>query len=351
MGRADAQERPVSEALVTWSLEANEPWTRYRALADLLDRPEDDRQVQEARAVMLAHPQVQALIAAASAWPGYPLKRHNDAAHPLYALSTLADFGLRADDPGVGAIVEAVTANQSSEGAFQTQLQIGRAYGGGDEPLLSWMSCDAPTLLYALLSFGLGYDLRVQRAADYLAGLAGDVGWRCQSAPELGGFRGPGRRDDPCPVANVYALKALSLAPDYLDSPATRAGAEMLLWHWAHQRERKLYLFGIGTDFRKLKYPYVWYDILHVLEVLSRFRFVRDDPRYGEMLSTLAGQADEAGRYTAGSMYRAWKGWSFANKTQPSPWLTLLARRIAQRSKGCGPRPGATTRSSEGRRP
>ncbi len=31
--------------------------------------------------------------------------------------------------------------------------------------------------------------------------------------PALGKFRGPGRKDDPCPVANLYALKALSLFP------------------------------------------------------------------------------------------------------------------------------------------
>jgi len=32
--------------------------------------------------------------------------------------------------------------------------------------------------------------------------------------------------------------------------------------------------------------------------------------------------------YTAGSMYRAWKGWSFADKKHPSPWLTFLVLRV-----------------------
>ena len=88
-----------------WLLESNEPWTRYRTLVDLLDRPEDDPQVQATRAEMLAHPQVQELIGETAIWPGYPLKRHNDASHPIYKLSTLADFGVRADDPGVPAVV------------------------------------------------------------------------------------------------------------------------------------------------------------------------------------------------------------------------------------------------------
>jgi len=47
-----------------------------------------------------------------------------------------------------------------------------------------------------------------------------------------------------------------------------RQGVHTLLEHWQRQQERKIYLFGIGTDFRKLKYPFVWYDILHVVEAL-----------------------------------------------------------------------------------
>lgn len=192
----------------------------------------------------------------------------------------------------------------------------------------TWILCDAPTLLYSLLAMGLGDNPRVERGADHLAGLVDDNGWHCLAAPELGKFKGPGCRSDPCPIANVYALKALAQVPDLLDSPAMRTGTEMLLRHWEHQSERKLYLFGIGTDFRKLKYPFVWYDILHVTDVLSRFPFVHADPRFREMVETVTAQADEKGRYTATSMYRAWKGWSFADKKQASPWLTFHVLRI-----------------------
>jgi hypothetical protein len=147
----------------------------------------------------------------------------------------------------------------------------------------------------------------------------------------LGTFHGPGRREDPCPIANVYALKVLSLRAEWVSSEAAQRGTETLLWHWEHQGERKMYLFGIGTDFRKLKYPFVWYDILHVADVLSRFPFVYDDPRFQEIVRSITGQADGDGRYTATSMYRAWKGWSFADKKWPSPWLTFLVLRIQKR--------------------
>lgn len=132
-------------------------------------------------------------------------------------------------------------------------------------------------------------------------------------------------------MATTYTLKALSQVPRLHDSPAVAAGIDALLDHWEHQRDYKLKMFGIGTDFRKLKYPYVWYDILHVVDVLSRFERARRDQRLLEMVDEITRQADEDGRYRAGSMYRAWKDWSFADKKQPSPWLTVLVLRINDR--------------------
>ena len=314
-----------------WLLACDEPWTRYRAMRDLLGRAEDDAEVSAARAEMLAHPAVGGLLAQAAAWGQRPLTRHNDSGHALYALATLADFGLRSDDPAMDLPLEEVLSRQSPEGAFLTPLLVAKAFGGTGEAQWTWVACDAPTLLYILLAAGLGEDRRVQRAAEHLEGLVSGNGWRCSASPDLGGFRGPGRKDDPCPIANVYALKALSLLSDRLDSPATRAGVEMLLGHWERQRERKMYLFGIGTDFRKLKYPFVWYDILHVAEALTRYPWALRDPRLGEIADEIAALADGQGRFTAGSMYRAWEGWSFADKKRPSPWLTLLAGRVLKR--------------------
>ncbi|OIO88711.1 MAG: hypothetical protein AUK03_15820 [Anaerolineae bacterium CG2_30_64_16] len=322
----------MREDLLQWlSTVDDEPWTRYRTLVDLLDRPEDDGEAQAARAAMVAHPRVQSMVAEAGAWPGYALKRHNDANHPLYKFSTLADFGLRAGDPGVDAALNAVMIHRSAEGAFASLIHVPKAFGGPGEDTWGWIACDAPTLLYAVLALGVTRDERVSAAVEHLVSLGHENGWRCAAAPQFGKFKGPGRREHPCPIANVYALKALAQVPELRDAPAARAGAEMLLSHWQERGQQKYFLFGIGADFRKLKYPFVWYDILHVAEVLSHFPVTRADPRFQEMVDAIAAQADEAGRFTAGSMYQAWKGWSFADKKRPSPWLTFLALRVLRR--------------------
>ena len=314
-----------------WLLASDEPWTRYRTQIDLLGRLESDPEVCSARQEMIQHPQVNGLLSAAATWGDDPFKRHNEADYAIYKLSTLADFGLRADDPGMEGVLEKIFAHQAPEGAFQTVVNIPKAFGGDGEDHWTWILCDSPTLLYSLLAFGLGGNPQVQKAVEHLAGLVDENGWRCICAPELGRFRGPGRKDDPCPIANIYALKALALSPKYCDSAAVHRGAEMLLSHWAGETGPKMYLFGAGSDYRKLKYPFVWYNILHVAEVLSRFPFAYADPRFQEMLATITAQADADGRYMAGSMYKSWKGWSFADKKIPSPWLTLLVLRILKR--------------------
>ena len=41
----------------------------------------------------------------------------------------------------------------------------------------------------------------------------------------------------------------------------------------------------MGTDFRKLKVPFVWYDLMHVLDVLSRFPWLIRMTRLLDMLA------------------------------------------------------------------
>jgi len=312
---------------ISWLLHSN-PWTRYRTLRDLCEPPADDPEVIAAHQVLHEHPLVKDMIGNACRWPEPALKRHNDAAHPLCALTVCADMGI--DGTALSEPLGRIAAHPSPEGPYRSQLQLYKRFTGRQGVEWLWMACDAPSLLYVALHYGIAPEA-TQLALEHLVGLATENGYRCVAAPELGSFHGPGRREDPCPIANLLALKALSLCQSPKTAAAAAAACEMLLWHWEHQKEQKLYLFGIGTDFRKPKYPLLWYDILHVVEVLSRFPAVHADQRFLQMLDTLLAQTDEQGRLTARSMYRAWKGWDFADKRTPSPWLTFLLARILKR--------------------
>jgi len=313
-----------------WLLEGP-PWVQYRTRLDLLHQPEDHPQVLAARQAMLDSSPVQSLLAELAQWPGQVLNSHKSASQPFHKLTFIADLGLRAADPGMDVIIRRVMEHQSSQGPFQLPMNIPTHFGGTGQDQWAWALCDAPVILYALLKFGLGQDPRLPQALHYLAGLVRDNGWPCAVSPELGKFRGPGRKDDPCPYANLVMLKALAQTPEGRASPASRSGAETLLALWAQSREQHPYMFYMGSDFRKLKAPLIWYDILHVLEVLTQFPWLRDNARLQEMATVVRGKADEQNRFTPESIWKAWEEWDFGQKRTPSRWLTLLTRRMLRR--------------------
>jgi len=318
------------ERVIDWLLEGP-AWIEYRTRLDLLDEPEDSPQVVAARQAMIADEQVQDLVTELADWPGIILKSHKNAGHPLHKLVFAADLGLRAGDLGLDSIIERILERQSPEGPFQILVNIPQRFGGSGEDQHAWMLCDAPLVLYALCAFGLGDDPRVSAATRYLADLIRANGWPCAATAELGKFKGPGRKDDPCPYANLVMLRVLAQMPDWRDSPAAHTGAETLLDLWERRTETRPYLFAMGTDFRKLKAPLVWYDILHVLDVLTRLPWIRGDRRLQEMANLVAAKADQQGCFTAESMWQAWKEWEFGQKRAPSRWVTLLAKRVLKR--------------------
>ena len=316
---------------VDWLLEG-EPFVEYRSRIDLLGQREDHEDVRAARSAMLADPRVAGLVDELRGWPGRVISSHKSAGQPFHKLTFIADLGLRREDAGVGEIVAAITAQQSREGPFRLPLNVPAHYGGAGSETWGWALCDAPLLVYGLAKLGAGGDPRVRRAADYLAELARENGWPCVVSAELGSFRGPGRKDDPCPFATLAMLKALARFDDLRDGAATRAGGEALLSLWRESRTRHPYMFFMGADFRKLKAPLVWYDLLHVLDVLSQFPWLRKDVRYADMVEVLRAAADADGRFTAASVWQPWKAWEFGQKKVPSRWITLLAWRILERS-------------------
>ncbi|OGO31344.1 MAG: hypothetical protein A2136_06475 [Chloroflexi bacterium RBG_16_54_11] len=320
----------MQQAPIDWLLEG-EAWVKYRTRLDLLGLPEDHPQVRQARQAMLANSQVQSLVKELSGWPGTVIASHKSAGQPFHKLTFLADLGLRAGDPGVDTIIARILEHQSEEGLFQLPTNIPTHFGGTGEDTWAWALCDAPLSVYALVKFGLQDDIRVKAAIQHLAGLVRQNGWPCAVSKELGKFRGPGRKEDPCPFANLAMLKALSASDEWRGSPECHTGAEVLLSLWSESLTQHPYIFYMGTDFRKLKVPFVWYDLMHVLDVLSRFAWLKGEPRLEDMLGVMKSKMDGLGRFSLESVWNAWKGWEFGQKKEASRWLTLMAWRIVKR--------------------
>jgi len=322
--------KTMNHKTIEWLLQS-EPWIEYRTRIDLLEQRETDPQVVTVRKAMLADSKIKALLAELSNWPGTVLSSHKSASQSFHKLEFIADLGLNIDDPPVKKIVAKVMKHQSKQGPVQLPMNIPAHFGGSGRDDWAWALCDAPVILAALIQMGRRADPRVQTAIEYLENMVRENGWPCTVSPELGKFRGPGRKDDPCPYATLVMLKVLAHVPEFRDSKSAKFGVETLLALWDESKDKHPYMFFMGTDFRKLKAPLFWYDILHVLDVLSHFEWARKDKRFKQMLKIVETKADGDGRYIPESVWTAWRDWDFSQKKVASKGLTFYVQRILKR--------------------
>ena len=316
--------------IVKWLMEG-EPWVEYRTRLDLLEQSESEPEVVSARKKMINHPKIQLLLEELTNWPGTVLSSHKSAGQSFHKLSFIADLGFRRDDTRVSEIVGQIFEHKSDEGPFQLPTTIPKHFGGSGNTEWAWALCDAPIIIYSLAKLGLTKDEKIQKAAKHLVSAVHENGWPCAVSKELGKFRGPGRKDDPCPYATLIMLRMLLQFDEWKESKEARAGTECLLDLWTESRKLHPYMFYMGTDFRKLKAPFIWYDILHVLDTLSQSDWLKKDSRTQEMAQIVMQKAGPEGRYTPESEWKAWRGWDFGQKKEPSRWLTFLVLRIIER--------------------
>jgi hypothetical protein len=210
-------------------------------------------------------------------------------------------------------------------------VNINPRYGGSGTDELAWMLCDAPSVTYAMAKFGLGELPEIQDSLNYLNHLVKENGWPCAVSPAAGKFRGPGKKTDPCPYANLVMLKLLSQFPEFHSEPFVKTGVETILSLWEQRKERRPYLFAMGTDFCKLKAPLIWYDVLHVTDVLTHFHWALSDKRLLEMVNIINKKLTPDGKLTAESIWMDWKKWEFGQKKEPSRWITFITHRIMKR--------------------
>ena len=310
----------------------SEPWTEYGVRVDLLGQNPDRGEALAARRRIAAHPAVQRIIGELEGWRDEVITNHKKADLWLHKLSFLAETGLRAgDDAKLKKMTDQLAATARDDGVVPVKVNVPVVFGGSGKDTRGWSMCDAPLAMYCLLRMGYGKQKQIKKGIEHLANKVEFNGWPCKSSAELGKFRGPGKREDPCPYGTLLMLKLLARDEDLKDSWQAKQGADGLLGLWQHSREKKPYLFKMGTDFRKLKAPFVWYDILHTADVLSQFSWLKTDSRLKDMIDVIKKSRLEDGMYTAQSVWMAWKDFDFAQKKQPSDWITFLVLRLIKR--------------------
>lgn len=310
-------------------LDCSDNWLKYAIQLNL--RHESKDTLIELKNQALTDEGIQRFLSEVASFHDVLVTNHKNPDLPIRKLLFLLDLGFGTDIPEIKAAVDEILKHQDEHGIYQSMTNVPKHYGGAGVDVFSWCLCDAPLLLLALLKTGIDYQEYVKPGVDHLVSLCRDNGFPCAVSPELGKFRGPGKKDDCCPYATLIMADLLSYIPEYRDSEVARITANILLDLWENSMELHPYMFYMGNDFRKLKAPSCWYDIVSVAGVLSRYKFVRNDPRFLEIVANVRSRQNKDGFFTPESVYLKLKDWDFGQKKTPSPYLTYLCYRIFER--------------------
>lgn len=328
-GQAASVLPPTRIDVRAWLRAAREPWVVYSTLVELEGRSPEDTEVRAAYKAMAAHPQIRALMGELDPWPPRdPLSRAYDPKDSIWALNTLADFGLRRDDKRIAAIAGRILDAQAENGGF---------LHGGFDHTKSWHTrpyiCISHVMTYALARFGYLGDARVAAAYTHIERWQRlDGGWHPNERCLPGGDR---ESEPSCPFGTVNVLRAVIADPARQAGAVARKAAAFLLNCWERRDEPyRPVKFGIGSTWNRLQYPFVQYQMLKTMDALSQVPSACRDARFRQMLDRLEEKRTPEGLWVPEGVNKPFAEFDFGQKKQPSAWVTFLAARILKRGRG-----------------
>jgi len=325
---------------IPWLLESdpNNPSARYFALRDLLDRPEDDPEVQAARVAIMTTGPVPAILDAQypdGYWVkpggGYSPKYRST----VWQIIFLAELGADPSDERV---------RRGCEYLLSHAIAANNAFSVYQKPVPSGsVLCLNGNLLHALQRLGYADDPCVQAVLDWLVrAITGEGGFRYLKSGTSGpGFACSVNEGQPCAWGANKAMKALIAIPAERRTPAVQraieVGAEFLLSRDPAVADYP-YTKRVSSTWFKFGFPLTyWSDVLETTAVLAvspvgpNYRVelgYGSDPRLANALQLILSKQDAQGRWKLENSLHG-KMWAdIEKKGKPSKWVTLRALRV-----------------------
>lgn len=332
--------------VLDWLLEedAENPGIRYFALRDLLNLPEDDRRVRQARRMLMRRGPVPAILEAQredGTWvkggSGYSPKYRGT----VWQVMFLAELGADPADDCVRKGCEALLQGAlASSGGFSPYA---RAIPSGV------LHCLNGNVVSALHRLGFASDPRVRRALDWQAGaiLGEDDIAFFKSGTSGPGFACGINLGQPCGWGAAKAMNALLEVPPRNRTRrmkrALQAGADFLLSRDPAEADYP-YTDRISSTWFKPGFPLsYWSDVLEITWILVRMGYA-GDPRVHRALDWIMEKQDDQGRWKLGNSPNGKMWIDIEHRGKPSKWVTLRAMRVLERAGLLGGEAGARTR-------
>ena len=312
-----------------FQIESNESFTVYRTLTDLFDFPQDHPDVIKAHNNVLTDSQVNNLLDKLSDWEEDLVKAHNRAEYLPNQLWLLLDWGVKPeDDQRMQNVIDKILKHQDEEnGQFLAYIEAYDRKTKTKYPMWSSALCDHNIIVSVLLLAGLAEDKRVQfgleRMNELLTKTTQGKGWKCE--PWLYYKR---RVNDVCPMIVADALRGYWTIPkDHWPEGLIDAG-KTLLNCWSNRAADKPYMFGHGKKYRLPRAPFFWYNIGTILDSVRHYPELIKTQPFRELLAVSVLKFSSEGLFIPQTVYLYFKDYSFGQKKEPSPWMTLFLSRI-----------------------
>ncbi len=304
--------------MLRWLLEEEQPSVRYLTLVHLLDRPETDPEVQEARRAIARRGWVKDILARERP-DGHWAPSEKGLYTPKYLATNwrmlvLSDMGLYGNEPELKAGLSLYVKEWlAADRALKEDREV----------------CVLGNFARALTNLGMGEDERVQRIFDWLVeDQKDDGGWHC--FPSKTGS-----------LDCWEALAAYSALPRALWSRKMKRSAERGAEFYLERR-----LFRQGRRYEpwfRFHYPvHYYYDVLVGLDAITSLGHggdkrlrpalrVMDERRRPDGTWSLDAVHPDIGPGAGYTLKRKPTEFALERKGRPSKWITLTCLRVLKR--------------------
>ena len=318
-----------------WLLEKDNPSVRYSTLTEILDKPEDDAEVKEAKDEIMETGAVPEILAKQSD-EGYwdAPKRFYTAKYKgtVWQLMILAELGADGKDERIRKACEFILENSQDPESDGFSMSVSAKTGGGRHSEV--VPCLIGNMVWSLIRFGYLEDLRVGRGIDWITayqrfddGIEDPIeGWPYDRYEICWGKH-------TCHMGVVKALKALAEIPPDKRSADVRNtignGVEYMLAHHIHKRSHDLTRVS-KPGWLRFGFPLMYQtDVLEILAVLTKLGC--RDKRMREAIDLVISKQDDQGRWKLENTYNGRFQVDIEQKHKPSKWITLNALRVLKR--------------------
>ncbi|MFX1486102.1 MAG: hypothetical protein ACFFBS_03180 [Promethearchaeota archaeon] len=347
----DALEDVLDESLVGWLLEEKNPSVRYLTLRDLLDRKEDDPELEAAKNAIPSS-RIAARIFSKQKSEGH-WEDSTSPYHPKYKSSywqimVLGQLGMDRSDVRVRRACEYIFGFQLDEGGFssctyeqgleeyESLLKKGKKLPARNDWIHAKViehqySCLTGNMAAALIRMGYGDDPRVMKALEWLVEIQNrDGGWLCPY------WKAHIRDKHGCFYGTICPLEAFSEVPKESLTREMREtieeAAEFFLMHRLFKADHHDYRV-INESWLRLSFPWFYgYSILRGLDVLTKLGYT-EDKRLDDALLVLLQERRSDGKWILESTPAGRMQTNIERAGKPSKWITLIALRIFKRIK------------------